>query len=81
MLKDVVQIGDSYFGGKNKNRHADQKIPNSQGRSLKDKTPIIAVRGLAGNIKSEVIPNTRAETINPIIVNRQKKVALWYQMN
>jgi transposase-like protein len=67
MLKDVVQLDDSYFGGKNKNRHSDKKIENSQGRSLKDKTPIIAVRGLAGNIKSEVIPNTQAATIKPII--------------
>lgn len=67
MLRDVVQLDDSYFGGKNKNRHADKKVPNSQGRSLKDKTPVIAVRGLAGNIRTEVIPNVQAATIKPII--------------
>ncbi len=67
ILKDVVQLDDSYFGGKNKNRHTDKKIPNLQGRSLKDKTPVIAVRGLADNIQSQVIPNTQSETIKPII--------------
>lgn len=67
MLRDVVQLDDSYFGGKNKNRHADKKVENSQGRSLKDKTPVIAVRGLAGNIRTEVIPNVQAATIKPII--------------
>jgi hypothetical protein len=64
MLKDVVQLDDSYFGGKNKNRHADKKIANAQGRSVKDKTPIIAVRGLAGNIKSEVILILRQPPLN-----------------
>lgn len=67
MLKDVVQVDETYVGGKNKNRHADKKIPNSQGRSLKDKTPVIAVRSLKGNITTQVIPDTQAETITPII--------------
>ncbi len=67
MLRDVVQLDDSYFGGKNKNHHADKKVEHSQSRSLKDKTPVIAVRGLAGNIKAEVIPNVQAATIKPII--------------
>lgn len=66
MLRDVVQLDDSYFGGKNKNRHADKKFNHSQGRNLHGKTLIIAVRGLAGNIRSEVIPNVQADTIKPI---------------
>lgn len=42
-LDNTVEADETYLGGKNKNRHADKKIPNSQGRSAKDKTPIVGI--------------------------------------
>jgi len=33
MLKDFVEIDETFIGGKNKNRHRDKKVPNSQGRN------------------------------------------------
>ena len=33
MLKDFVEIDETFIGGKNKNRHWDKKISNSQGRN------------------------------------------------
>lgn len=67
MLVDVVQLDETLVGGKNKNRHADKKIPNSQGRSSKDKTPVFGARGLCGRIKTQVIPDAEAATIIPIV--------------
>lgn len=66
-IKDVAQTDETFVGGKNKNRHADKKIDKSQGRSLKDKTPVLGVRCLKGKITTQVIPDTTAETIRPII--------------
>lgn len=40
-LENTVEVDETYIGGKNKNRHSSKKVPNSQGRSAKDKTPIV----------------------------------------
>jgi transposase-like protein len=72
LLKGTVQADETFMGGKNKNRHADKKVEGSQGRSVKDKTPIL---GLAndGKVNLEVVPNTQAETLKPIIIHLVKK--------
>ena len=67
-LKGTVEADETYVGGKNKNRHKDKKIPNSQGRSLAGKTA--AVVGLLerdGKVKTFVVPSTDAEILHPII--------------
>lgn len=40
---EKIAVDETFVGGKNKNRHADKKIENSQGRSFKDKTPFIGI--------------------------------------
>lgn len=58
-LEGVVQADETFMGGKNKNRHADKKVPNSQGRSVKDKTPVFGLADENGKVKTQVIPNTQ----------------------
>lgn len=67
MLIDVVQLDETLVGGKNKNRHADKKVPHSQGRSGADKTIVFGAKGLNGKVKTQVIPNAEAETIGAIV--------------
>lgn len=67
LLSDVVQLDETLIGGKNRFKHADKKIPNSQGRSSKGKTTLLAARGLLGEIRTQVIPNVEAETIKPMV--------------
>lgn len=63
----VIQCDETFIGGKNKNRHADKKIPNSQGRSVKDKTPVFGMLQTGGSVQTIVVPDTKATTIKPII--------------
>lgn len=79
---EEMQVDETFVGGKNKNRHADKKVKNSQGRSFKDKTPVFGA--LTPNktevdehgemIKMEVskvyaiaVKDTKSESIKPII--------------
>lgn len=55
---ETIAVDETFAGGKNKNRQADKKVENSQGRSFKDKTPVI-----------DIIQNATTETIE-----RQHKV-------
>lgn len=67
-MEGLVQCDETYVGGKNKNRVGDNKDKhgNSQGRSLKNKTPVFGIVG-NGQIYTEVVPNVKTATLKPII--------------
>ena len=73
LLTDVVEVDETFVGGKNKNRHYHKKIDGSQGRSAKDKTPVVGVMQRGGKVHTTVVSDTKAETLHPIIVNAVKK--------
>lgn len=66
-LEGIVEADESFYGGKNKNRHANKKVKNSQGRSFKDKTPIVGLLERGGKMTAVVVKDTKRETIQPII--------------
>jgi transposase-like protein len=71
---DGLFQADEYFaGGKNKNRHEDKKIEGTQGRSTKDKTPILGISKTGGNVHTFVIPDTTAATLKPLVESMVKK--------
>jgi hypothetical protein len=66
-LEGIIEADETFVGGKNKNRHANKKVENSQGRSYKDKTPVLGLVSRGGELKAMVVPDTKAETIQPIV--------------
>lgn len=63
-LENVVEIDETFVGGKNKNRHWDKKVKNSQGRSFKDKTPVFGMLERRGKIVAKVVKDTKVKTLS-----------------
>lgn len=68
-LSGMVEADETYVGGKNKNRHKDKKVPNSQWRSSSDKTPVVGLLQRDGTIRTFVVNNTDADTLHTIMGN------------
>jgi len=66
-LSGTVEADESFVGGKNKNRHKDKKVVASQGRSFKDKIPVLGLLERDGRLRAFVIKDTKASSIQPII--------------
>jgi len=52
LMQGTVEVDETYVGGKNKNRHAHKKIDSTQGRSAKDKTPVVGMIERNGKVKN-----------------------------
>lgn len=66
MLEGESQADETFVGGKNKNRHESKKVKNSQGRSVKDKTPVLGIVS-DKKVRTFVVPDTKAKTLKPLI--------------
>ncbi|MCD7850859.1 MAG: IS1595 family transposase [Parabacteroides sp.] len=77
-LDGIVECDETFVGGKNKNRHKDKKVKNSQGRSFKDKTPVFGMLQRDGKLIAMVVANTKEATLKPIIEKYVKKDAILY---
>lgn len=76
-LSNEVEIDETYVGGKNKNRHNDKKVADSQGRSLKDKTPVLGMVEREGKVVAMQVEDTKAKTIIPEIINIVKDAIVY----
>ena len=67
MLKGVVEIDEMFIGGKNKNRHWNKKVPNSQGRSCKDKIPVWGAIERGGVLIAKATSDNKQSTLVPMV--------------
>jgi transposase-like protein len=68
----ITQVDETYVGGKNKNRKKNKKVENTQGRSLKTKTPVFGMLN-NGLVYTQVVKNTKGKTLKTIINSKVKQ--------
>ena len=78
----IIEIDETYIGGKEANKSLDKKTPNSQGRSLKSKTAILGIINRASETTKKSIiafkvDNVKASTIKSIIKNINRDVTIY----
>jgi transposase-like protein len=77
-LDNEVEVDETFVGGKNKNRHESKKVKESQGRSVKDKTPVFGMVERDGKLVAKKVDNTNSETLTKEAIKVIKESAKVY---
>jgi transposase-like protein len=72
-LSGEVALDETFVGGKNKNRHWDKKVKNSQGRSFKDKVPVLGMLQRNGKVVCRVLKDTSYKSLTAPIIRTVKR--------
>lgn len=76
-LSNEVEVNETYVGGKNKNRHKEKKVKNAQGRSTRDKAPILGIIERGGKLNAKHVQDVGIETLTKEIVSCMKDATIY----
>lgn len=77
-LDGEVELDETFVGGKNKYRHRNKKVKKCQGRSFKDKVPVMGMLERGGNVVCKVVRDTSYKSLTVPILKMVKRSATIY---
>ena len=66
-LEGEVECDEMYLGGRETNKHESKRTANTQGRSIKTKTPIFGMVERMGNVRAMKVNDTKRSTLQMLI--------------
>jgi hypothetical protein len=78
VFTNVVEIDETYIGGKEKNKHPNKRTEKAQGSSIKTKSQILGILERDGKVYGVPFKNTQEQTILPIMVSKVEAGATVY---
>jgi transposase-like protein len=73
LLEGIIEVDETYVGGKNKNRHNDKKTKGGQGRGGEDKTAVFGMLQRDGKVKAAKVNDVSGKTLKGAINANVKK--------
>jgi len=71
-FEGVVEVDETWVGGKNKNRHKNKKKTYVKDSDITDKALVLGLLERGGKVKAMVIPDRTNATLRPIIMGSVK---------
>jgi len=67
LLEGIIEMDETFVGGKNKNRHADKKVDGGQGGNGGDKTIVVGTLQRDGKVKAQKVNDRTSKTLHGIV--------------